>query len=237
MRFKRSFFRFAFFCFLFFTLDYGYILDIYSESDFVSLVCVMSNTFGYNHLLYFPGIVITLMYIFELGKLSFVKESAFVIRNGKNRYIRLLAGNALVNAVLFAAEFVGVVVLFCTIRFENELLQSTKFYWCCILYAVMLCGYFSIVGISTILIKVIFNFGKAGAFVSVVFFLLLNSLNLINIDISPVYYADFIGGWFRNQEFNYIQYIIDLTKCVCLFLTINYLTQMVYLRKDVIFNE
>ncbi len=236
MRFKRNILRLAFFSFLFLALDYPYIWDVYSRSDYELLTCIM-NVIGYNYLYYIPGIIVTVMYVFELSKLNFAKDSAFVIRNGKNKYIRLLVKNALVNAALYSAEFVVAEVLVCTIRFESELLRDTGFYWCCILYAVMLCCYFAFVGILTILINVIFNFGKIGNFVSIVFFLLLNSLTLININVSPVYYADFISAWFENGTFNYIQYILDFVKCLCLFLAINYLTQIVYLRKDVIFNE
>lgn len=237
MRFKKNIFRFAFFSFIFLALDYPYIWDVYSRSDYELLTLIMKDTIGYNNLYYFPGIIVTVMYVFELSKLNFAKDSAFVTRNGKNKYIKYLVKDALINSALYSAEFVAAEALICTIRFESELLRDTGFYWCCILYALMLCGYFAFVGILTILINVVFNFGKIGDFVSIAFFLLLNSLTLINIDVSPVYYVCFISAWFENGTFNYIQYILDFVKCLCLFFAINYLTQIVYLRKDVMFNE
>lgn len=214
-----------------------YIWDARSRSDYDLLSLIMNNNVGYNYLYYLPGIILTVMYVLELGKLNFMKDSAFVIKNGKKKYIKYLVKDALISAALYSTEFVAAEALICTIRFESELLQSTGFYWCCILYAVMLCGYFVLVGILTILINIIFSFGKVGSLVSIVFFLLLNSLIIIRIRISPVYYANFLNDWFEIGTFNYIQYILNLVKCVCLFLSINYLTQIVYLRKDVIFNE
>ena len=237
MKYKRNIIRFAFFCFLFLTLDYVYLWDAYLRSDYDLLTIIMSDYIGYNNTYYFPGIIVTVMYVLGLNKISFVNNSAFVMRKGKKKYIRYLTKDALIDAVLYSVEFVSAEVLICAIRFENELLQDTGFYWCCILFALMLCGYFAVVGVTTILIDVIFSFGKISAFVSIAFFMLLNSLTLINVDISPVYYASFLDNWFENGTFDYIQYILNFVKCICMFLAIHYLTQMVHLRKDVIFNE
>lgn len=237
MNYKKNIYRFAFFCVLFLALDYVYMWGSNSRSDYEALLCIMNDGTGYNFTFYFPGIIVTVFYLLGLNKIKFMKDSSFVIRNGKNKYIKYLAKDALIDAALCSAEFVAAEALICTIRFENALLQDTGFYWCCVLFAVMLCGYFAVVGITKILIDVIFGFGKAGDLISIVFFLLLNSLMIIDVYISPVYYASILSDWFENQTFNYIQYILNLVKCLCLFFAVNYLARIVYLRKDVIFNE
>lgn len=237
MNYKREIIRFTFFCFLFFTLNHVYIWDAFSRSDYELLTIIMNNNVTYNHLYNFPGIIVTVMYILALNKTNYTKESSFIIRKGKKKFIGYLAKDALINAFLYSTWFVAAEVLICTIRFKIDLLIDTGFYWCCILYVIILCGYFAFVGISTILINVFFNFRKASNLFAIMFFLLLNSLIIIHIDISPVYYANFLVEWFTYETFNYIQYILNLVKCVCLFFVTYYLTQMLYLRKDVIFDE
>lgn len=230
--------RFLFFCGLFLALDFTYVFTNHFESDYDSLtIAIMNSSIGYNNLYVVIGIVVSIMFILNLNKIRFVRDPAFIIRNGKKNYLRYLVKDVLISAVLFSSEFVMAEILICTIRFKNELLIDTGFYWCCILYSVMLCGYFLIVGISTVLINILCNFSKTSYIISIVFFLALNSLVLLNIRISPLYFSQFISDWFTDGYFNYLDYTTNVITSLCVFWGINYLANIVLLRKDLIFNE
>lgn len=230
--------RFLFFCGLFLVLDFTYLFTNHFKGDYDSLtIAIMNNSIGYNNLYIIVGIVVTVMFVLSLNKISFIKDSSFIVRNGKKNYLKYLVKDVSISATLFSSEFVMAEMLICTIRFKNELLVDTRFYWCCILYAVMLCGYFLTVGISTVLINILCGFSKASYIFSIVLFLAINSLILLNIRISPLYFSQFISDWFTNGYFNYLDYIMNLMKCLCVCLAINYLANIILLRKDLIFNE
>lgn len=238
MRYRQNILQFIFFCLLFSALDYVYLFSDYYESDYDALtVAIMDDSVGYNNLYMIAGIVVTVIYILSLNRINFINNPAFVLRKGKRKYLKYLAGDALISAVLISFEFVGAEALICSVRFKNELLTDTGFYVCCVLYMIMLFGYFSIVGISTVLIDIAFGRGKASSIVSSALFIALNSLILLDINISPLYYSQFISYWFSKGEFNYLEYIINIVKCFCVFAAIYCIAEFALLRKDLIFDE
>lgn len=238
MRYRRGIVRFLFFCALFLMLDSVYLFTDYFESDYESLtIAIMDNSVGYNNLYIIVGIVVTAIYILSLSRINFVKDSTFIVRNGKKNYLKYLVKDASISAILISFEFVFAQVLVCTVRFKNELLRDTAFYQCCILYMLMLCSYFLTVGISTVLISIILGQSKASYLISAAIFIALNSLILCNIEISPLYFSEFISDWFTSGCFDWLEYIINIIKCMCAFLAMNYLANIILLRKDLIFDE
>lgn len=235
---KRDVIRLAFFCVLFSALDSVYLFTDFFESDYDSLsIAIMDDAVGYNNLYMIVGIVLTAIYILGLNRMDFLNNSAVVVKLGKKRYIARLAGNVLLQAFAISFEYVFAEVLVCSVRFTNRLLVDTGFYQCCILYMLMLFSYFSVVGMSTVLIIIITGRNKVGYLFSIAFFVALNSLALCNIKISLLYSSEFISAWFTRGDFNWLEYVINIAKSVCSFMAIKIVCEIILPRKDMIFDE
>ena len=230
--------RFALFNVLFLSLDYVYLFSDYFSNDYESLtIAIMDNSVGYNNLFYIAGIVATVIFIIDINHIISIGNSALVVRKGKSGCIRYFLFKVLIEAMLISIEFVGAEALICSIRFKSQLLFDTNFYQCCILYAVSLLGYFAVVGTTEVLIYVLLNFNKVSSIIVIAMFVGLNSLILCGLDISPIYYSMFISEWFQQNSFNVIEYAFDLLKCICIVLVNFYLSNIIFHRKDLIFNE
>lgn len=238
MKYKTHFVRFLFFSLLFLALDFVYIFTNYFNNDYETLTtAIMDNSVGYNNLYYIAGIVVTIVYIISINRIAVLSNSALVVQKGKSGYVKYFLKKVIIDALLISIEFVGAQALICTFRFKSELLIDTGFFQCCVLYSISLFGYFTLVGISEILINIIFNFNKFSCIITIALFVGINSLILCGVNISPVYFSEFIADWFQNGSFDYLEYIINIFKCSCSVLVIFYVSNIIFQRKDLIFDE
>lgn len=238
-KFKKDILRFFFFCFLFCSLCYSPLFTDYFPSDYIGFTeSVMDINLGYNNLWFIPGIVVTVLCAVSTNRIAYLRDSSFVVQKGKHGYMKYFFSRAVLNAFLISAEFVGAEVVICTIRYKNALLLDTGFYQCCALYMLSLFGYFAIVGITQVLMTVVVNFNNISCVLTIVLLCGLSSLHEYRgLDISPVYFSNFISAWFQQGTFDWLIYVLHLLICLCVVFALFYIANIIFQRKDLIFNE
>lgn len=230
--------RSVLFIIMFLMMDGSYISggrDLLTSSNLSN--AIMDVDVGYNNLFYIVGLLVTAMYILGLNYYFNGFHSVYAVKRGRQYFYRKMVSCILMDSFFISLEYVGSTVVVCTFAFRFSVLLESGFYLCCLLYLLMLFFYFALVGISTVVIRILVNFKKIYLLLSSVLFFGLAGLDVFQIEISPVYFCSFITEWFISGTFDAMNYAVCAVKCILSVAAIYILGNILILRKDILFDE
>ncbi len=236
MKYRHHLLRIVFFVAIFLMMDYKYISGYRAFDNYdVLSTYIMSTSVGYNNLFLIVGMVVTGLFVSGLNNV-FIESPISIIKYGKKRFYRKNVTKTLKDSLFISIEYIGVTVAFCLKFFNINLLLDSGFFFCVILYTIMMWIYFSVVGLTTYIMKILLDSKKIYVFISGGIFFLLAGAKYISIEISPVYFSSFIDDWFASGYFNVFSYLLCFVKGV-LANTLLFLTGAYIIEKKDFLNE
>lgn len=237
MRFKHHILRIVFFVALFLLMDYRYVYDFRAFDDYDILSnCIMSTNVGYNNLFLIAGIVVTVLFITGLDNIFF-DSPIFIIKYGKEKFFSINLIRVIGDSLIIAVEYIGTTVVFCLIFFNTELLAESGFFICCLLYTILAWLYFSVVGFTAYILKIVLKSQKIYMIVSSAVFFLLAGAKYISVEISPIYYCAFIDDWFASGYFDVLSYILCIVKDVLIIVILKLAGYRIFAKKDFLYEK
>ncbi len=223
---------------LFILMDFRYLGFNYGLEDY-SIISgtIFSLAIGYNNLFLIVGLVVTAIYIFGLNYTQTRIDAHLLIRYGKNSIVNRSIIDMIIDSLLLSTEFVGVMLIFCMIHFNNSFLMEIGFFNCCVLYVVSLSGYFLSVGMLALLVKLLLHLNRVYLIITTFIVFLVNGLDLIGIKVSPLYYSEFASEWFQLGAFDIGTYAFNLIKCFLISLWGYLFIRILLVKMDFMENE
>lgn len=240
MKYKRAlhFLNIVIFSSLWFLDNSKYISIVEKINDPVILCTrLMNASGGYNDSIFRVGIVLTVLFSASFFS-NFKQDSSLkVLMYGRENFVFASAKNVAIFSFLFSVEFWGIDVFLTTIFCELKLLIKYQYFICSIFYFITRFLYFLLCGIVLLLIKLSLDFKKQYIYVGCLSIIALNSLPYLMIDKGIILFSDFINNWMINAQFNYFEYIRNVTICLLLIAILILLSKMVFLKKDILIYE
>lgn len=214
-----------------FSLVIGAIkVDAYGISDYMNG--------GYNSTITMVGIACPLLYSIGFYYVFQLDASHIVLKYGRKMYERLEVKRILLFSVFFTVLFIGIDALFLFVFVGTKTLIKYYFVQYIMLKLVMGILYFVLNGMLLFCLRNLLKFNNIYVFISEMIIVLILSLYyLFRLEISPVFYMDFSSEWFVKHRFDMVTYVINSAKLILSAWILQYIGQIVFLKRDIIGNE
>lgn len=232
------FINIAIFSVLWFLDNYAYIAIGEKISDPVILCTRLMNTSGgYHDSIFRVGIVLTVL--FSASFFSNFKQCSIlkVVKYGREKFVFTSIKDVSFFSFLFVVEFWGVDIFLTTIFCELKLLLEYRYFVCSILYFITRFLYFFLYGTVLLFFKLMLDFKKQYIYIGCLSVLAVNSLPYLMIDKGIILFSDFINNWMINAQFNYFEYIRNVTICLFFIAVLIMLSKKVFSKKDILVYE
>lgn len=198
---------------------------------------LMSTFAGYHDSVFRVAIVLTILFSASFFS-NFKQDSALkILKYGRENFVFYSAKKVGQFSFLFTLEFCVVDLMLTMLFCEFSILIEHRYFICSVLYFFTRFLYFFLCGLILLLFKLSLNFKKQYIYIGCLLLLAGNSLPYLMIDKGIVLFSDFINNWMINAQFNYFEYIKNVTICLLLIAILILLSKMVFSKKDILIYE
>ncbi|MFR5876106.1 MAG: hypothetical protein ACLUFN_06415 [Eubacterium sp.] len=197
----------------------------------------MSSQNKYNDSSTFVGYILTIIFLLSLNRCINKPVDSFIIRYGKDRFLKINITYTFIHAFLFSFEYWIVNFIFICFTFDWQILINSNFFTCSILYFLTRFLYFLTIAIFAVFIKVLFNYKKIHIIISSLIILAINTLPSLMINKGIILFAGFIDDWMQEGTFDLIDYVKNALICIIVSAILATAARLVFLKKDILINE
>lgn len=199
---------------------------------------LVKTTSGYNNLYQVVGITFTVLFALYLSKVLHIDNAYEIIKYNRDNFVKHKIKEILISTLLFVFEYIGVQIIFCMVFCKFSVLLDVNFFACMVLLYISLFEHFIIVGMCMLFFQYLLAFKNAYIVFPIILFCLLTIAEYtLGINVSTVYFSEFIGEFVSAGIFDWFSYLIDMLETIVVTAIFGIASRMVFLRRDIIIDE